>query len=187
MASGLAARGVLSGRLPMPDIIKGRAIAADDWIEVRLSEGQSTDVDLPLGKLIVPLAVWQSRREELLRREMRGVWLSDTDEPGDIAEDLQHFQVVAIDFPKFVNGRGYSTAVLLRSRYGYQGELRAIGDVLCDQMQYLERVGFDTFGVRPDRSIEKALAAMDDFVVCYQGSTKPAQPLFRRSNRIAIA
>lgn len=169
----------------MPDIIKGRAVVADDWIEVRLSAGQSPDIELPSGKLIVPLEVWQSRREALLKREMRGVWLSDTDEPGDIAQDLQHFRVVAIDFPKFVNGRGYSTAALLRTRYGYKGELRAIGDVLRDQMFYLERVGFNSFAVRPDQPMGEALSALNDFSVAYQGSTSPAQPLFRRANRVA--
>ena len=121
------------------------------------------------------------------RHDVLGIWLSDTDEPELIADDLKHFQVVAIDFPVFSNGRGYSSAALLRTRYGYRGELRAIGDVLRDQMFYLARVGFDAFAVRGDRSIEDALGALDDYSVTYQGSTDLTQPLFRRVERAASA
>ena len=167
----------------MPDIIKGRTIVADDWKVIRLGEGQTVDLALPEGKLIVPLSIWQKRREELLQRNALGIWLSDTDEPSLVADDLKHFQVVAIDFPKFANGRGYSSAALLRTRYGYLGELRAIGDVLRDQMFYLARVGFDAFAVREDRPIEEALQALNDYSITYQSSTDQAQPLFRRVAR----
>ena len=171
----------------MPNIIKGRAIVADDWNVIRLGEGQTVDLFLPEGKLIVPLSVWQKRREELLQRSALGVWLSDIDEPELLANDLQHFQVVAVDFPKFANGRGYSSASLLRTRFGYRGELRAIGDVLRDQMFYLARVGFDAFAVREDRPIEDALQALNDYSITYQSSTDQAQPLFRRVDRVSIA
>ncbi len=169
----------------MPEIIKDRAIVTDDWVVVRLDEGKSVDMALPQGKLIVPLSMWLSRRDELISRGEVGVWLSDTDEPELVAQDLHLFKVVAVDFPKFAVGRGYSTAALLRTRYGYQGELRAIGDVLRDQMFYLARVGFDAFSVRPDRSISDALQALNDYSVTYQGSVAQTQPLFARVNRIA--
>jgi uncharacterized protein (DUF934 family) len=173
----------------MANIIKGRAIVSDDWQVLRLAEGETVaDVALPEGKLIVPLLVWQARRAELDNRTATGtlgIWLADTEGPELIADDLQHFQVIAIDFPKFANGRGYSSAALLRTRYGYKGELRAIGDVLRDQMFYLARVGFDAFAVRPDRSIDDALQALNDYSVTYQSSTDEARPLFRRANRVA--
>jgi uncharacterized protein (DUF934 family) len=173
----------------MANIIKGRAIVSDDWQVLRLAEGETVaDVALPEGKLIVPLLVWQARRTELDKRTATGtlgIWLADTEGPELIADDLQHFQVIAIDFPKFANGRGYSSAALLRTRYGYKGELRAIGDVLRDQMFYLARVGFDAFAVRPDRSIDDALQALNDYSVTYQSSTDEARPLFRRANRVA--
>jgi uncharacterized protein (DUF934 family) len=173
----------------MPDIIKGRAIAADDWHVVRLADGETAaGIALPAGKLIVPLAVWQKRRAELESRAASGalgIWLADTEGPELIADDLGHFQVVAIDFPKFSNGRGYSSAALLRTRYGYRGELRAIGDVLRDQMFYLARVGFDAFAVRADNSLQDALDALHDYSVTYQGATDEARPLFRRTQRAA--
>lgn len=172
----------------MADIIKNRAIVADDWQLLRLAEGETAaDIALPEGKLIVPLAVWQKRRDELSTRGVLGIWLADTEGPELIADDLQCFTLVAIDFPKFSNGRGYSSAALLRTRYGYRGELRAIGDVLRDQMFYLARVGFDAFAVRPDRSIQDALDALNDFSVTYQNSTDETQPLFRRVQRTATS
>jgi uncharacterized protein (DUF934 family) len=69
----------------------------------------------------------------------------------EIADDLEHFQVIALNFPAFTDGRHYSSARLLRDRYGYKGEMRAIGDVLRDQLFYMRRCGFDAFAVRPDR------------------------------------
>lgn len=170
----------------MAEIIKNRKIVADEWNLIRLGEGQTAaDIVLPAGKLIVPLAVWQQRRDELLQRDGLGIWLADIEGPELVADDLSRFAVVAVDFPKFANGRGYSTAALLRTRYGYRGELRAIGDVLRDQMFYMARVGFDAFAIRSDRSIEDALAALNDFSVTYQTSSDEAQPLFRRVQRVA--
>ena len=78
------------------------------------------------------------------------------------------------------DGRGYSTARLLRERYGYQGEIRAIGDVLQDQLFLMARCGFDAFALRADKSIEKALAAFETFKAPYQAAVDQPQPLFRR-------
>ena len=172
----------------MAEIIKNRTIVADEWCLVRPTEGEAAaNIALPEGKLIVPLSVWQERREELSNRDPLGIWLANDEGPELIANDLRHFDLIAIDFPKFSNGRGYSSAALLRNRYGYRGELRAIGDVLRDQMFYLARVGFDAFAVRSDRSIRDALNALNDFNVTYQNSTDEMQPLFRRVHRIATS
>lgn len=168
----------------MANIIKNRGVVADDWTLLRLEPGESAgEIALAEGKVIVPFTVWQQRREELLKRTAIGVWLADTEGPELIASDLKHFHLIAIDFPKFANGRGYSTATLLRTRYGYQGELRAIGEVLRDQVFYLSRVGFDAFAIRPDRSVDDALNAFGDFGVRYQTSPDEALPLFRRVAR----
>lgn len=173
----------------MVDIIKNRVVVVDDWQVLRLAEGQTAaDVTLPNGKLIVPLMVWQQRRALLEKRVAGGelgVWLADTEGPELIADDLKQFQIIAIDFPMFTNGRGYSSAALLRTRYGYRGELRAIGDILRDQLFYLARVGFDAFAVREDRSAEAALSGFADFSVTYQGASDRAEPLFQRVSRLA--
>lgn len=162
-------------------IIKHSRIVEDSWQVVRLGEGETAaSVPLPAGDLIVPLSVWQARKVELLARPQRGVWLAPDEAAQDIATDLAQLQVVAIDFPQFADGRGYSTAALLRSRYGWRGELRAIGDVLKDQLFYLSRVGFDAYAVREGRDLEDAVKALNDFSETYQAAVDEPLPLFRR-------
>ena len=97
-----------------------------------------------------------------------------------IADDLAHFAVIGVNFPKFADGRGYSSARLLRERYGYRGEIRAIGDVLQDQLFYMKRCGIDAFAVREDKDIEAALAGLNVFSDAYQAAVDQPQPLFRR-------
>ena len=119
----------------MRDIIKDRKIVADDWQVLRLAEGETAEgVAIPEGKVIVPLAVWQSRRDSLLARGDVAVWLASDERPEALKDDVATLPLIAVDFPKFGDGRGYSTAYNLRARLGYQGELRAIGDVLRDQL-----------------------------------------------------
>jgi len=165
-------------------IIKNNAIVADDWTVLRLEVGALPDsLTVPEGKVIVPLKVWQAQKEALKARPALGVWLASDERPEDLKEDIAQFQLIAVDFPKFSDGRGYSTAYNLRARLGYTGELRAIGDVLRDQMFYLQRVGFDAFAPRADRSIEEALKGLSDFSVKYQTSWDEKNPLFRRAER----
>lgn len=159
-------------------IIRDGAIIADDWTIVAADDHNT----LPqVSKLIVPLAAWQQHRNELLARgEPVGVWLRGEDDPLQLEADVQLFSVIAINFPAFKDGRGYSSAYLIRDRLQYRGELRAIGDVLRDQLFYLKRVGFNAFQVREDRSIEEALKGLSDFSDVYQGSIDQPLPLFRR-------
>lgn len=162
-------------------IIKHGAIADDSWQIVRLAEGETAEsITLPAGDIIVPLAVWKARKAELQSRAQRGVWLAPNETAQDIATDLKDLTLVAIDFPQFADGRGYSTAHLLRNRYGWRGELRAIGDVLKDQLFYMQRVGFDTYAVRADKDISDAIKALADFSETYQAAVDEPLPLFRR-------
>ena len=108
------------------------------------------------------------------------VRLEPADDPAELAADVDRLQLVAINFPKFADGRGYSCAVLLRTRHGYRGELRAVGDVGRDQLFYLKRCGFDAFALAPHRDPHAALASLGDFNVRYQGSVDDPLPLFRR-------
>ncbi len=162
-------------------IIKHGRIVDDSWQVIRLTEGDTPEtVALPDGDLIVPLKVWKAQRQALLACPQRGVWLSPDELAEDVAIDLTYFSVVAIDFPQFADGRGYSTAALLRSRYGWHGELRAIGDVLRDQLFYMNRVGFDAYAIREDKDINNALEALNDFSETYQAAVDEPLPLFRR-------
>jgi uncharacterized protein (DUF934 family) len=165
----------------MPKIIKHSSIIDDNWTLVRLADGETANtVQLPAGDIIVPLDVWQARKAELMARPQRGVWLAPDELAQDIATDLANLQVVAIDFPQFADGRGYSTAALLRGRFGWRGELRAIGEVLKDQLFYLSRVGFDAYAVREGKDLEDALKALNDFSETYQAAVDEPLPLFRR-------
>ena len=168
----------------MREIIKHRAVVSDEWSVMHLAEGDAAEsVAVPAGKVIVPLSVWLAQRDMLATRTELGVWLASADRPEVLKGDIAHFQVIAIDFPKFADGRGYSIAYNLRARLGYAGELRAIGDVLRDQLFYMSRVGFDAFATREDRNIHDALKGLTDFSEAYQTSWDQKAPLFRRAQR----
>ena len=157
-------------------IIKQREIVEDDWQHV------DDGAPLPEGKVIVSLSRWNAERETLIGRRNSGlgIQLAAGEHADDIAADLDNFEVVALSFPSFRDGRAYTTARLLRGHYGFKGELRATGDVLRDQIFFMHRVGFDAFEVKEGRSIEDALKAFDDFKVTYQPSADEDQPLWRR-------
>ena len=168
-----------------PQIIRNKAIGADDWSVLRLDDTESPEaVVVPEGKVIVPLLVWQAQREQLSGRPEIGVWIGADERPEELKGELDKFAVVAVNFPKFTDGRGMSIAFNLRRRLGYQGELRAIGDVLRDQLFSMHRVGFDAYAPRPDRNIEDALKGLFVFSETYQASVDQTQPLFRRHHRV---
>ena len=171
----------------MPEVIRDGRVELDDWRFLGLpgtqarSAASEEDPQLAAESIVVPLAAWKERREELVRNlGSVGVWLGPTDDPAEIAADLERLPLVAIHFPKFTDGRGYSCAALLRNRYRYRGELRAIGDVGRDQLFYLKRCGFDAFALAPNRDPHAALASLHDFSVRYQASVDDPLPLHRK-------
>lgn len=172
----------------MRNIIKNKAVVTDDWTVLRLAENDTPEtVAVPAGKVVVPLKVWQAQRAALEGRADLGVWIGSSERPEELKADISRFSLIAIDFPKFADGRGYSLAYNLRARLGYTGELRAIGDVLRDQLFYMQRVGFDAFAVREDRNIHDALKGLTDFSEVYSNSWDKKSPLFRRVQRGAGA
>ena len=167
-----------------PQIIKGREVVADDWSVLRLEEVEAADsVVVVEGKIIVPLTVWLAQRDALAARADIGVWIGADERPELVQVDLEKFAVVAVDFPKFTDGRGYSIAFNLRKRLGYQGELRAIGDVLRDQLFSMHRVGFDAYAPPLARDIHATLKGLTVFTETYQASVDQELPLFRRHAR----
>jgi uncharacterized protein (DUF934 family) len=165
----------------MATLIKEQRIVADSWrLLERGAEGELPEVPAQ-GDVIVPLGLWLSRREDFLAYPGRlGVWLDANEDPEAIAGDLHRFALVAVNFHKFADGRGYSIARLLRERYGYEGELRAIGDVLHDHLHFMKQCGFDAFLLRDDQDAREALSALDTFSEGYQTSVLRPAPLFRR-------
>ncbi|MCB1888139.1 MAG: DUF934 domain-containing protein [Rhodocyclaceae bacterium] len=170
----------------MAKLIKNGKVVDDNW---QVLPADATEV--PAGPVIVPLALWQSAAGELADRGDLGVWLAPDEDPAELADALPSLAVVAIEFPKFADGRGYSSAALLRSRYGYRGELRAIGEVLRDQFFYLTRCGFDALqpaeGRYTDEQLVASLASLGDFSEPYQGAIDRPEPVWRRHQRQQVA
>jgi len=106
--------------------------------------------------------------------------LEPTDDPGAFAGRLARVARVEVNFPKFGDGRGFSLARLLRERYGYKGELRAVGHVVRDHLHYLESCGFDAYELKDGEDPVEALSGFDDFSEAYQASVARPVPLFRR-------
>jgi uncharacterized protein (DUF934 family) len=171
-------------------IIRDQAIVNDDWNILRLAEGESAEaVTVGGGKWIVPLKVWQAQQPALQARAASGelgLWLASDEQADALKGAIHNFPVIAVEFPKFSDGRGFSLAYNLRARLGFEGELRAFGDVLRDQMFYMQRVGFNAFEPRTDRNIADALKGLFDFSVEYQASLDQKFPLFRRVQRVSM-
>jgi len=142
------------------------------------------------GKVIVPLTVWLARKDELAARAAKGeigVWMDSFELLEDLitsVADINDLPLIAINFPRFVDGRGFSLATQLRTRHQYRNELRAIGDVLRDQLYFMKRCGFDAFLMRADRSAEDVLASLRDFSTPYQGAFDNPLPVWRRHSRV---
>jgi uncharacterized protein (DUF934 family) len=171
----------------MATVINAQGIVTDSWQRLEaapwLQVGESGLLaDFPHGAdLVVPLGLWKLRREDLLARAGRnGVRLEAHEDPGSLAADLGALALIEVNFPAFGDGRGFSTARLLRERYGYRGELRATGVVVRDHLYFMEQCGFDAFALREGENPAEALAGRDDFSEAYQASAARPQPLFRR-------
>jgi uncharacterized protein (DUF934 family) len=173
----------------MATLVKDETIASNSWQSLEggaqrwLTVGEDGFVpDFPEhADLIAPPALLKVRGKELFDRTGRtGAVLEPHEDPVALAALLNRLSLVAVRFPKFGDGRGYSTARLLRERYGYRGELRAMGDVLRDQLLFMKRSGFDSFDLRDDQDPDEALAAFAELSEQYQSSSTEPQPLFRR-------
>jgi len=150
-------------------IIKDRGIVQDTWKHV-----EDGDPIPAQGDITVSLARWLDDKATLTAHaDLIGVRLAPEDEASALTGDLDKLALVAVQFPKFTDGRGYTTARLLRERMGYRGELRAIGYVLRDQIFYLHRVGFNAFELAAGKSLTDALEGFGDFTVTYQGANPP--------------
>ena len=152
----------------------------ENWLVVeRAFDGLPSQ--LPEGNLLVPMAYWLAHGVELGNRlEAVGVWIDSDEEVETIASDVHKFPVIGVNFPAFTDGRGFSTGHLLRERYHFKGQLRAIGNAIQDQWFYLKRCGFDGFQLPEDTDITENLDALCEFSVVYQSSVEQPEPLFRR-------
>ncbi len=162
----------------MSKLIKNGQIVTDQWKTLSLAAGDTPQsVRLPVGPVLVPLSVWQVRRAELIHREYEhgwplGVWLTAEEDAEAIGRDIDDFTVIALAFDKFTDGKSYSTARQLRERYGYKGELRAIGDVPRERLTYQHRVGFDAYAVRANQKVSTTLSGLFNLNASKQAHTQ---------------
>lgn len=155
----------------MKKIIRDHKIVQDTWHILDITT--ETWKQLPATtQIIVPFDLWQTEHSNLLNYFTGGigVTLENTTEPETISA-LDCISLLTIDFPLFSDGRGYSLARILREQLHYCGELRAVGDVLHDQLFYLSRCGFNAFDLKPHVNIEHALQAFNSFSRTYQPAT----------------
>lgn len=146
-------------------LVKGGELATDRFAAV---DPEATEMP-PGDQLLVSLAQWNEHKVDLCKRGgAYGVRLVPDQGPETIADDLAHFDLVALEFPAFTDGRPYSHARLLRERYDFQGEIRAVGDVKLEQLVFMQRSGFDAFDIASETPLEDWRIAFSDIDVVYQ-------------------
>ena len=159
----------------MPNkIIKDGAVIDDDW---QIVDAEATD--LPDGAVIIPLSLWNQKKDSLAQRGQLGIWLDSDESPQLITDSLASFEVIAINFPAFGDGRGFTYGRELREQHDYQGEIRAIGGFMRDQLFFLKRCGFNAFALN-GVDLDTALASFTDFSDAYQAAIDQPEPLFKR-------
>jgi uncharacterized protein (DUF934 family) len=157
-------------------LLKNGAVAADPWHKI-----VNGDALPPEGPVILPFERWRAERETLLGRNTPlGVRLSNTDPVAELAPDLDRLEIIVLDFPKFTDGRAYSQARLLRERHGYKHELRATGNVLRDQLLFMQRCGFDAVEIEHADPEGAWKAGLGTFSVFYQPTGDGRSPVERR-------
>lgn len=141
------------------------------------------------GKILLPFSVWlanQSQLEDRVNQGKVGLLIATHEAIEEVIakiKDINAFALVAVYVERFADGRIFTIGNLLRTRYGFKNELRAVGDVLRDQLFFLKRSGFNSYLIRADRSAEEALASLKDFSQPYQGAVDITQPAWRRVSR----
>ena len=153
--------------MPLIKIEGGRAVeAADGFARV------ADDANLPEGAVTVSLARFQKERDQLLARNTPlGVRLKAEENPEVLGDDVSHFALIELEFPKFRDGRAFSWARILRTRLKFTGEIRAVGDFLYDQVNYQHRVGFDAWDAPASLTPELFNRAFTEMTNVYQPST----------------
>ena len=157
-------------------LLKDGEIIADRWYGVAAGE------PVPgAGAVIVPFERWRTERATLLGRNTPlGVRLTNTQSVAELAADLVRLDVIVLEFPSFIDGRAYTQARLLRERYGYRGELRAAGNVLRDQLLFMQRCGFDAFEIGAADPAAAWRQAVGEIDVFYQPAADDRVPVMER-------
>ncbi|MGH1360655.1 MAG: DUF934 domain-containing protein [Burkholderiaceae bacterium] len=168
----------------MSTLINATEIITDQWI---LFTGDAADV--PVGsKVLLPIEEWLERTRVWQEHAGAvGILLEPTDDPARLKPWLDQIELVSIDFPKFTDGRGFSIARLLRSRLGFSGAIRAVGEIVADQVPMLQRCGFTEFETASDRQAEIALELLSILLPTYQPASDGIRTIPLPGERFDIA
>ena len=157
--------------------IDARDKPRDPWHTIDGDDGPMVTLT-PMPFSLLTLLQWRGVRSHWPDAMPVGVLLANDVEVSEIADDLPRLALVALQFPKWIDGRAYSQGRLLRSRYRYTGQVRAVGEVLVDMVPLLQRTGFDAVVMRADQSVDAAERALGFFNGHYQGDALDNRPLF---------
>ncbi|SFG65212.1 DUF934 domain-containing protein [Neptunomonas qingdaonensis] len=167
----------------MPLLINQKIVENDSWqlvdIEALEQLQDLSDADIQ-GDIIVPLAFYLEHRDQLLSRSGRlGLQVNGDDDLAALYAEQANVALIAVEFPTFRDGRGFSIARQL-VRIGFAGEIRAVGDVARDRLAHMQSCGFNAFLIPEDRFSEEDLSAFAEVSVNYQGTVADPRPIFRR-------
>ena len=165
----------------MQTLIKDGQVIENTWVLIGKESDLSSVLSHASEQVLVPLSLWQEHKSDLQASEKAiGVWLDSDDDTYELGSDALELPLIALNFPVFMDGRSYSSAAILRQRIGYKGELRAVGEILRDQLFYMKKCGINSFEISDSVKLEDALAAFSDFSNNYQSTIEDPLPLFRR-------
>ena len=152
-------------------VLRRGTVVADDW--ALLADGAGG------RRTIVPLERWRREREALLSAGATvGVLLPNTADVDAVYPEVADRPLIALEFPTFADGRALSQAAVLRTRLGYTGELRAVGDIIRDLVFWLGRCGFDSIVPRGDQDLEACRLALSELGVSYQAAADGRTPVW---------
>jgi uncharacterized protein (DUF934 family) len=160
----------------MPRIIKDGQVIDDTWVLI----DKDFVGELPMAKVILPMQYYLDKRDSL-NLMCAGLWIDSEEEVEAIGLEANMFPLIAVNFPSFMDGRGFSIGRLLKERYDFTGQLRAIGNAIPDQLFYLKRCGFTSFDLKDGTDLEAACQSLNDFDVSYQSAYDQPEALFRRN------
>lgn len=159
-------------------IINGVPVISDD--KYRLVNVIPTTMTNSVD-VIFPFKQWLEHQVEPdIYGSKVAVWLSNTEDVSTLVPWLGHISMIALEFPKFTDGRAYSQASELRRYLNWQGELRAVGDVLRDQLSHMRHCGFDSFALREDKNTLDAIKSLQGISITYSRTVSQPLPLYRR-------
>lgn len=164
--------------------IVDREIVSNDFVHIAETQ-ELTIADLPSGNISVPLNLWLDHKAEISARDgITAVQIAADETAEELAEDLADIEMVVLPFVSYVDGRSYSHAYKLRTRFGFKGQIRAVGDVHFDQLDFLTRSGCDAVELPEGDNLDTALRAFNEYSEVYQPSADNGRLIFSRRRTV---